>query len=309
MSAFINKIYYKNVAINILRLDVLQPEIQGNKYYKLKYNLIEAQEKEFKTLLTFGGEYSNHIHATALAGLQYNLKTIGIIRGDKPLKPTSTIQDVIDSKMQVFYLNRTAYRIARKLANNNDKKALFELLKENFIILNASEIYLIPEGGTNTLALKGTSEILNHAKEIDYNLVCSAIGTAGTFTGIVASLPKGKRALGFPALKGNFFEKDITRLLLEFKNKAFNNWSLNHNYHFKGFGAFNNSLIEFINYFYKEYKIPLCTLYTGKMFYGIFDMIDQGELSNKDKILAIHTGGLQGRKAFNEKNGDLLVLD
>lgn len=303
MKSAIQEISYKGVLIKILRLDILHPEIQGNKYYKLKYNLEKAKELNQDTILTFGGEYSNHIHATALAGIISNFKTIGIIRGDKPIKNTCTVQDAIQNKMEIHYLNRTDYRIARKIVHQKKFEELYLLLEKNEIYISKKQTYIIPEGGTNKLAIKGTSEILKNAKNCDYLTVCTSVGTAGTIAGIITSLGSYKKLIGFPALKGNFFEKEIKNLL----DKPYNNWILNHNYHFKGFGAYNNELILFINKFNQDYNIPLCTLYTGKMFYGIFDMIDKGILSNKDKILAIHTGGIQGINAFNEKNGNLLI--
>ena len=308
MQNHLQQISYKDVKINILRLDILRAEVQGNKYFKLKYNLQQAKELKLETLLTFGGEYSNHIHATAIAGKKAGFKTIGIIRGDELEIPTSTLQDAINNGMQILYLNRTDFRIARKLVNENNLAEFYEILNRNEIQIDRNKTYVIPEGGTNTLALKGTSEILDFAKEIDYKTVCCAIGTAGTIAGIISSVDKDKHILGFPALKGNFFEKEITHLLTNFNNETYTNWKLKHDYHFKGFGNFNEALIDFINSFYETYHIPLCTLYTGKMFFGIFDMIDKGLLSNEDKLLAIHTGGLQGREAFNEKNGDLLIL-
>jgi 1-aminocyclopropane-1-carboxylate deaminase len=308
MQNHLQQITYKGVQINILSLAILQPEIQGNKYFKLKYNLQQAKELKLETLLTFGGEYSNHIHATAIAGKQKGFQTIGLIRGDELETPTSTLQDAINNGMQILYLNRTDFRIARKLVNENELDAFKEILLKNNIEIDLAKTFIIPEGGTNALALKGTAEILDFAKTIDYKTVCCAIGTAGTIAGIISSIDKDKTVLGFPALKGNFFEKDIHRLLNDTNQTIYTNWKLTHDYHFKGFGAFNEDLILFINQFYKDYNIPLCTLYTGKMFYGIFDMIDKGLLTNEDKVLAIHTGGLQGRKAFNEKNGDLLNL-
>lgn len=304
----ISNISYKGVKIAILRLDIVQPIIQGNKYYKLKYNLLEAKKENKSILLTFGGEYSNHIHAFALAGKTENFKTIGIIRGNKPKNHTITIQESINNGLEVYYLNRTDFRIARKLVNNNKIDDFFDLLEKNNIKIVKTNCYVIPEGGTNNLALKGTSEILEIAKNIDYNTICCAVGTAGTIAGIISSAKTNDKIIGFPALKGNFFEKDIEKLLLQFKNKKFTNWQLKHNYHFKGFGSYDINLIDFINHFFKQYNIPICSIYTGKMFYGIFDMIDKGELSNTDKILAIHTGGLQGIKAFNEKNNNLLKV-
>lgn len=305
MKSFIQNINYKNYQIAILRLDLVHPKIQGNKYFKLKYNIAEAIKHQKETVLSFGGEYSNHLHALSSAGKINNLKTIGIIRGEKQEKLNPTLQFCLDNGMKLFYTSRTNFRILRKLIQENKTEEIRILLNEISLDFKEEKTYIIPEGGTNILALKGTQEILD-LTSTDYNYVCTSIGTAGTIAGIIASANKKTEVLGFPSLKGNFFEKDIKLLLEKISEKEFENWSLKSEYHFGGFAAFNQALIAFNNNFYQEYKIPLDTIYTGKMFYGIFDLIDNGFFKPTDKILAIHTGGIQGIKSFNEKNGNIL---
>jgi len=305
LKTYLQSIIYKNTNIDILRLDLLHPDIQGNKYYKLKYNLEEAKAQKKNILLSFGGEYSNHIHALSLAGKVNNYKTIGIIRGDKPEKLNNTLSEAAKNGMQLFFTSRTNFRVLRKLVNENELEECEALLKTIVSDFDLKTHYLIPEGGTNTFALKGTQEILSTV-DVEYNHICVSIGTAGTIAGIIASSPKYSKIIGFPSLKGDFFENDIKLLLVKISNQEYNNWSLQNNYHFGGFGAYIDSLVSFMNSFYDTYKIPLDTVYTGKMFFGIFDLIDKGFFNEKDNILAIHTGGLQGIKGFNEKNGNLI---
>lgn len=288
-----------------MRLDILKPDIQGNKYYKLKYNIIEAKAQNKEILLSFGGEYSNHLHALSLAGKINNLKTIGIIRGEKSEILNHTLFNAVENGMNLYFTSRTNFRILRKLIQENEAEKLENLLQSIISDFDIKTHYIIPEGGTNALALKGTQEILDVIDE-EYSHICVSIGTAGTIAGIIASAPKTSKIIGFPSLKGDFFEKDINHLLSQISEKEYNHWSLQNAYHFGGFGSHNDSLVAFMNKFYENYKIPLDTVYTGKMFFGIFDLIDKGFFSENDKILAIHTGGLQGIIGFNEKNGNLI---
>lgn len=306
MNSFLQHINYKETQISVLRLDILHPDIQGNKYYKLKYNLEEALNQNKKILLSFGGEFSNHIHALSLAGKVQNLKTIGIIRGDKPDILNATLKEAEENGMILYYTSRTNFRILRRLVQENDFVNLYSLLKSIVPDFNEEKYYIIPEGGTNKLALKGTQEILNDSFK-DYDYACVSIGTGGTISGIIASADTlNIEVIGFPSLIGDFYTKDIEMLLKQISGKEFSNWQLKDSYHFGGFAAFNEELIGFLNGFYSSYNIPLDTIYTGKMFFGIFDLIDKGFFKPTDKILAIHTGGLQGLKGFNEKHGNLI---
>lgn len=305
LSNYIQSISYLDVTIHILRLDLIHPDLQGNKYYKLKYNIDYALQKQKKVLLSFGGEYSNHIHALALAGKKYNLKTIGIIRGDQETKRTNTLCEVENMGMDIYFVNRTTYRNLRILMHEGNEKAVYELLCQNGLKNEMEDIYFIPEGGTNLLALKGTQEILNETN-VNYSTICVSVGSAGTIAGLIASKKEEVKIIGFPALKGNFFESEIQYLLNLIENQNASNWTLQNAYHFGGFGAYNMKLVDFANQFYADYSIPLDMVYTAKMFYGIFDLIEKNYFKKSDIILAIHTGGLQGIAGFNEKNGALI---
>lgn len=278
----------------VLRIDKLHREISGNKWFKLKYNLIEAERLNYKTLLTFGGAYSNHIYAVASAGKEFGFDTIGIIRGEEyfPLNPT--LQFAVDCGMKLFYLNRAEYK------NRNDK-AFQEKLKIKF-----DNPYMIPEGGTNQLALMGTEEIVNHIKT-NFDYICTACGTGGTIAGIISSLKGEKKILGFPALKGGeFLENDIRELVTERSSQSYNNWKLITEYHFGGYAKIDISLINFINEFESINNFKLDYIYTSKMFYGIKELLKREYFSKGIKIVLLHTGGIQGNKGMISKVNNLL---
>ena len=283
-----SEIENSGVTLFIKREDELHPFISGNKYRKLKYNLAEAANQNKSTLLTFGGAYSNHIAATAAAGFAFNLKTIGIIRGDElannlleTIQNNPTLKFVSEHNMQLEFISRAEYR-------NKTSPEFITSIKEKF-----DDFYLVPEGGTNTFAVKGCGEILTD-EDAKYDIICCAIGTGGTISGIINSLQSHQKAIGFPALKGDFLQHEIKKYILKQDN-----WSLNTNYHFGGYAKVSEELIIFINKFKSETKIPLDPVYTGKMMFGIVDLIKKDFFEKGTKILAIHTGGLQGIDGMN----------
>lgn len=291
--AVIEEIKFSNskstVKVFLKRDDLLHPQISGNKWRKLKYNLLESERLGKKTLLTFGGAYSNHIYAVAAAGKEYGFKTIGIIRGEEynPLNPT--LKFASDCGMELHYLNRSTYR------NRNNKNFQEELLKQ------FNDVYLVPEGGSNSFAVKGCSEIINDIN-IDFDYICCACGTGGTLAGIVAGLTGKQKALGFSILKdGGFLKDDVKKLIKNYNGKTYNNWDINLDYHFGGYAKINYELISFINQFEKNNNIKLDPIYTGKLMFGIYDLIKKGFLKKDKKIIAIHTGGLQGIKGMKNK--------
>ncbi len=288
----INQFVYekKGVRLSVKREDLLHPIISGNKFRKLKYNILEAKNQNKNTLLTFGGAYSNHISATAFAGKEFGFKTIGIIRGNelaKDFKHTVNTNPTLNfahkNSMELKFVKRSDYRKKNELL-------FIEQLKNEF-----GDFYLIPEGGTNTLAVKGCEEILDESDK-KYDYICVASGTGGTISGIINSVKPKQKVLGFPALKGDFLEREIQPYIHNTKNHQ---WI--HDFHFGGFAKINNELIRFINDFYNKYKIPLDPIYTAKMFYGIEKLIEADFFKKGTEILAIHTGGLQGIKAMNQK--------
>lgn len=282
------------VELCIKREDLTDAHISGNKHRKLKYNLIHARKHGFDTILTFGGAYSNHIHAVAYAGYKFGFKTIGIIRGEENIPLNPTLADASYFGMKLHYVSRNDYR-------NKNSPIFIEELKRLF-----GEFFLVPEGGSNALAVKGCAEILN-AQEKTFDHICCAIGTGGTIAGIIVSLDGSSNVWGFPALKNAaFLKQDISELINSYNKRKYKNWDLLLDYHFGGYAKFTLGLVDFINEFKKRHLIQLDPIYTGKMMYGIFDAIKNGFFSSGEKILAIHTGGIQGIKGFNERFGILL---
>lgn len=273
-----------NIEIFIKREDLLHPIISGNKIRKLKYNIENAILNDCEGIITFGGAYSNHIVASAYAAKINNLKSVGIIRGEelanKPLNDTLKLAQSYG--MSFEFLTRENYR----LKNSHESLLYFYEKYPNH--------FIIPEGGSNLFAVKGCEEILTKDdKNFDY--ICIAIGTGGTISGLINSSEDHQMILGFSALKENFLENVIN----EYVTKT--NWQLIRVFHFEGYAKVNEYLIKFLNDFYDQHQIPLDPIYTGKMMYGILDMIEKNYFKANSKILAIHTGGLQGIKGINQK--------
>ena len=288
----------KKVRLFLKRDDLIHPSVSGNKWRKLKYNLAAAKELNHGTLLTFGGAFSNHIHAVAAAGKVFDFKTIGIIRGDRIDPLNATLQFAEDQGMQLHFITRSAYR--------QKNTTSFQLsLQKQF-----GRFYSLPEGGTNTLALQGCAEIVSEIQDqLKFVPTCIATccGTGGTIAGMI----KGNKStqteiLGVSALKGNFLQKEVEKLLVAAKVSADANWSISNDYHFGGYAKFKPTLIEFINDFKKTYQIALDPIYTGKLLYGIFDLIKKDYFKKDTTIVALHTGGLQGIKGFNQRYGEIL---
>lgn len=281
----------QNITLWVKREDILHPHISGNKWRKLKYNLLEAKAQGRQTIVTFGGAYSNHIAATAAAGSEFGFKTIGIIRGEAHLPLNPTLAFATEQGMELHYISRDAYR------QKNEPEYLAQLSA------NYSQPYIVPEGGTNQLAVKGCTEIVEDIN-IDFDVICCASGTGGTIAGIIAGLKGQKQVLGFPALKGGEFLKDeIEQLVYNYSGQHYSNWQLITDYHFGGYAKVKPELLQFIREFQEQHLIPLEPVYTGKLFYGIFDLISKGHFPQGTRIVAVHTGGLQGNAGFKERLG------
>lgn len=280
----------KGIELAIKRLDLVHPSISGNKFYKLKYNLEEALSGSFRQILTFGGAYSNHIYATAEAANAANLKSIGIIRGERvaPLNPTLAHAESLG--MGLHFIDRSTYRL-------KENASFLTNLGERF-----GAFYLIPEGGTNQLAIRGTSEILESA-DLLYSHIATCIGTGGTFAGLAQSLCERQQLLGFSALKGNFIRNEVNELLEHHQVSSAGDLQIFDQFHFGGYGKYNQELIDFIWWFFESFGIVLDPIYTGKMMAGIFKLMAQDFFPKGSKILAIHSGGLQGNIGFTARTG------
>ena len=277
----------------IKREDLLHPFVSGNKLRKLKYNIIEAKRQLATNIVTFGGAFSNHITAVAYAGFENGIATIGIIRGDElenKIEENPTLLFAQKYGMQFEFVSRTEYR-------KKDTAGFIENLN-----LKYPNSFIIPEGGTNSLAIKGCEEILT-ADDQNFDYICTCVGTAGTISGIINS-SVDQKVIGFSVLRGDF-------LLNEIKIRTTKcNWELNSDYHFGGYAKTTTELINFINNFKKQYQIPLDPVYTGKMVFGVLDLIQKNYFSDNSKILIIHTGGLQGIAGMNrllKKQNKILI--
>ncbi len=276
------------VQLYVKRDDLIHPQFGGNKWRKQKYNLIHARENHFDTLLTFGGAWSNHIYATAAAARYFGFNSIGIIRGEKhiPLNPTLAFAE--SCGMQLHYVSRSDYRKKHDVPFQQN-------LRQQF-----GEVYILPEGGSNTLALKGCEEIVqevNHEIEQPFDVICCASGTGATLAGLVKALTPEQSAIGFSALKGGEFLHHEVKNFLGNKIQT-TNWHIETTYHFGGYAKVDDVLLDFMRQFHVEYGFALDAVYTGKMFYGLFERIKNKSFKPGSTIVVVHSGGLQGNKGF-----------
>lgn len=284
-----------DVQVLIKRDDLLHKYVQGNKWRKLKYNLLKAKELGKTQLVTFGGAFSNHIHATAAAGQMFDFETVGVIRGDEldELSPTLAFAQAVG--MRLIYLNRTTYR------RRKDVDFLAEMADK---FPNA---FIIPEGGSNELALKGVGEIISEVDEQMPNRSpmywCVGVGSGGTMAGMIRAVKHTDKVMGFSSLKGDF----VDEMVASFLDKNYPNWQIWKDGHFGGFAKWQPELIAFINAFYESTQIPLDPIYNGKLWYRLNDLILEGFFPKGSRIMVIHTGGLQGIEGFRQRFGDGLL--
>ena len=269
----------------IKRDDLLHPIISGNKWRKLKYSLDHALSLGSDTLISMGGTYSNHLHALAYAGKILGLKTKAFIRGEQPTTLTTTLIDIQNWGMELSFVSRSDYKLLRQYKNCHDLPAL------------KRSQYWVPEGGAQILALKGVAELINEI-DITYNILCVPCGTGATLAGIINAAPEKASIWGFAALKNAaFLESDVASLLPKISS---DNWKVNLDYHFGGFAKKSTELLDFIKNFEDKTGIPLESVYTGKMLFGIYDLITKHTFKPGQRIIAIHTGGLQGKRGFTK---------
>jgi 1-aminocyclopropane-1-carboxylate deaminase len=261
----------KRIALYLKRDDLLHPVISGNKWRKLKYNLVELQKSGQEGIVTFGGAFSNHLHAVAAAGKEFDFKTVGIVRGEKPQFLSATLQFCIEMGMKLYFVSRSAYRM---------KETCEDVLE---ILRLYPSCVVLPEGGANQLAMKGCAEIVSEI-EVPFDFLCVACGTGTTLAGLAQNSDIKKALLGFSVLKGiggELEEKTGCKVVPD--------------YHFGGYAKYSDELLDFIRNFENETKVPLEQVYTGKMMYGLFEMLQNGFFEEGTSIIALHTGGLQGR--------------
>ena len=291
----------KLVSVDCLRLDKIHPFVSGNKWYKLKYSILHAYQAGKSELLSFGGAYSNHLHALAYVGQHLNFKTIGLVRGERPEKLSPTLQDCESWGMELHWLSRAQYR---QFASNSFCSDAISPSVKTYFNETFPDAWLIPEGGAGSDGVLGIEALFNalqHAGLLDYDFVATPVGSGTTLAGLVrAKLGKAK-CLGFSALKGAFDLEQRVESQLEDAVRV-NEWSIAHDYHFGGFAKIHPRLTQFISDIYQQNQFLLDPIYTGKMLYGLAEYIHQGRISSGSKVLILHTGGLQGWRGFGDQH-------
>ncbi len=270
------------ISVHVLRLDSLHPVVSGNKWFKLHHYLTEAIAAQ-KTILTFGGAFSNHIVATASAASNAGLKSIGVIRGEASLTPSPTLIQAKEYGMELFYTSREAYKTKQVPAKVYER-------------YTPEELYVIPEGGYGTNGMEGAKDILLQNDTYNYTHILSAVGTGTTLAGLIAAAGSWQNVIGISVLKNNFsLQQEIDDLLPSDKKGRF---ILLHDYHVGGYAKRSAELIRFMNDFYSETGIPTDFVYTGKLFFAAVDLLRKNYFEKDAKVLIVHTGGLQGNRSL-----------
>lgn len=282
------------VELWLKRDELTHPQVQGNKWRKLKYNLQEAKAQNLDTIISFGGAKSNHIYSLAAAGKLFGFKTVGVIQGYENLPLTPTLQFAVAQGMELIFLSKAEYK-------TRFENAFQARLKKEF-----GEHYQLPDGGCNSLAVKGVAEMMHEIagtsttlSDRAFDVCCVSVGTGCTLAGCVVGAKQIgiNNVIGFSSLKGeDTLTNDVAQMLTEYGETNFPNWYINRNYDFGGYGKMTNELQQFITTFQQEQNILLDPIYTSKMLYGILDMVAKNKFERRTKIVAIHTGGLQTYK-------------
>jgi 1-aminocyclopropane-1-carboxylate deaminase len=267
-----------NVSVLLKRDDLIHAEIPGNKWRKLKYNLVAAAESGSRTLLTFGGAYSNHIRATAAAGHYFGFATIGVIRGEEHLPLNPSLAYAVNRGMTLAYLDRTTYR-------SKESAAVMNFLRARF-----GDFYAVPEGGSNELGARGCAEVPGEI-DADFDLICCPCGSGGTLAGVAAGLDPGQRAVGFSAIRGGeYLASEIDRLQRSTFVRNSGNWVLEHEFHFGGFARRTDELAAFTTAFRARHGVELERVYVAKMMYGLFAKVRRGDIEPGSSVVALVTG-------------------
>ncbi|WP_329110764.1 pyridoxal-phosphate dependent enzyme [Micromonospora sp. NBC_01699] len=267
-----------DVRLLVKRDDLIHPELPGNKWRKLKHNLLAARQGDFRTLVTFGGAYSNHIRAVAAAGAYFGFATVGVIRGEPHLPLNPSLAYAVGRGMRLTYLDRADYR-------DKDAPELLARLRSEY-----GEHYLLPEGGSNSLAVRGCAELPAEITE-PFDVVCVPVGTGGTLAGVAVGLPPGRSAIGFSALKGGrFLAAEVERLQGAATGSVTANWRIEHDFHFGGYARRRPELDVFAADFATRHGLTLDPIYPAKMMYGIFALAAAGGFAPGTTVVAVLTG-------------------
>jgi 1-aminocyclopropane-1-carboxylate deaminase len=269
------------VQLTVARLDKMHPLISGNKWFKLKEYLKNALALHQSTLITFGGPYSNHIHATAAACRLCGLKAVGLIRGEQPATPSPTLTDAANLGMELIYLSRETYR-TRSVPP--------------FVLEHYPNALIVPEGGYGHLGAQGASAILQEVKAAGYSHILAAVGTGTTLAGLTLAAGHHQHVIGISVLKNHLSAHlEINDLLPAEKQHRF---TLLHNYSFGGYAKHTPALLAFMNDWYRHTNIPTDFVYTGKLFFAVKDLVEKQYFEQGSRLLVIHSGGLQGNRSL-----------
>ena len=278
------------ITLHLLRLDLIHPLVSGNKWFKLRYNLQQAKACGASQVVSFGGAFSNHLYALAWAGKQLGIRTVGVVRGEPEYAQNPTLSDAAGWGMELKFVSRAEYR-------QRD-----DALYHKALLASYPGAVIVPEGGSNALAVKGFEDLFEHPcwqHVPNPDLLVSACGTGGTLAGLIAARPATTNVLGIPVLKGaDFLYADIQRLLEESGAGPVGGWQLDLDGHEGGYAKLSADLVQFMRDFYAETNIELDPVYTGKMMFRLHKLIAQGTFRAGTSIVAVHTGGLQGRRGF-----------
>jgi 1-aminocyclopropane-1-carboxylate deaminase len=269
-----------HIQLDVLRLDELHPIVSGNKWFKLKYYLLQAQKQNADTIASFGGPYSNHLVALAYAAKEYNLKSIGYVRSniDEPITPT--LQEAMQYGMDLKFVGRNNFQEFKK-----------ELIQNN----QANHTYLVDEGGYGTLGAQGAATILSNEKTNSYSHILCAVGSGTMMAGLISVAKAHQHIIGIPVLKNEATIRDeINQLIPTNKNQ----YTLLHDFHLGGYAKTNQAQFDFMNLLWQTEKIPTDMVYTSKLFLAVKSLMDTNYFSLASKILIIHSGGLQGNRSL-----------
>jgi 1-aminocyclopropane-1-carboxylate deaminase len=270
------------ISVDVLRLDLIHPDISGNKWFKLKYHIEAARRMGKKGIVTFGGAYSNHLVATAVACNEHGLLSAGIVRGEQTFPLNASVRQMMEAGMMIIYASREQYK-------NKD-----ELLHE--FLTSHNDYHYVAEGGQSAEGIKGAGEILSFAPKYYSHIICP-VGTGTTLAGLINASSDEQEIIGVCPLKiEDIHNNEIETFIRSNTVKA--NFRIVYDYHFGGYAKKTSELLAFMNDLFINEQIPTDFVYTGKMFYAVFDMIDKGYFPEHSRLLLIHTGGLQGNRSL-----------
>jgi 1-aminocyclopropane-1-carboxylate deaminase len=270
------------ISVDVLRLDLMHPDISGNKWFKLKYHIEAALRKSKRGIVTFGGAYSNHLVATAVACKERGMLSTGIVRGEETFPLNASTRQMMEAGMQLIYTSRERYK--------NKDDLITQFLESH------TDFYYIPEGGQSAEGVKGAGEILAFAAGHYTHIVC-AVGTGTTIAGLINTSSDRQEVIGVCVLKmADVHSNEIERFIRS--NTGRSNFTMLYDYHFGGYAKKTNELIDFMNGLFTNEQIPTDFVYTGKMFYAVYDLIQKNFFPDNASLLLIHTGGLQGNRSL-----------